>query len=273
MTNVTTISTPDVPELQPYRIFSHKCELKYKGLFVAEGEKIVNRLIDSQIEIISVLVTPRTIERFQTQFESERCKNTQILLADQSLVETIVGYNLHQGIMALGRIPTDTSIQEATNDTTHPGLFIALDGVVNTDNVGGIVRNSVGFGVDLLLVGNSSASPYYRRAVRNSMGTVFNLPVNHSENLESDIRDLKSKYNFHIVAAHPDSRQELHDINFRDNVCIIMGNEDKGLSDSLLALCDDKAGIPMMKDTDSLNVSNASAVFLYEIVRQRKNCK
>ncbi len=270
MAIITTISSIDIPELQPYRIFSHKCELKYKGMFVAEGEKIINRLLNSTIEIISFLVTPRTLERFQTQFESERFNNTQIFLAEQSLAETITGYYIHQGIMALCKIPDDTPIEKAISNTQQPCLFIALDGVVNTDNVGGIVRNSVGFGVDLLITGNSSASPYYRRSVRNSMGTVFNLPVFHSENLESDIRELKLTHKFRIIAAHPNGNKELHQINLRENTCIILGNEDKGMSDSLLAICDEKAGIPMMHETDSLNVSNASAVFLYEAIRQRK---
>jgi tRNA G18 (ribose-2'-O)-methylase SpoU len=149
------------------------------------------------------------------------------------------------------------------------------------------VRNCVAFGVHGLIVGETSSSPYLRRAVRNSMGTIFLLPVfeietvrNGNPNLRRDdpirqmnlaqvLGDLR-KRGVHCVAAHPHTdKKVLSQADFKKDCCIVFGNEGNGISKNVLEACDEAVAIPMPPNVDSLNVGAAAAVFLYEAVRQR----
>jgi tRNA G18 (ribose-2'-O)-methylase SpoU len=145
-----------------------------------------------------------------------------------------------------------------------------LDGLTNSENLGVLVRNCAAFGVQALLVGETSSSPYLRRAVRNSMGTVFKLPVVHCANLVDTLSVLRDREQFHILAAHPHAEQNiLAETDFANSCCIVLGSEGEGISPTVLAACDAASMIPMQSGVDSLNVASASAVFLYEIFRQR----
>jgi TrmH family RNA methyltransferase len=131
------------------------------------------------------------------------------------------------------------------------------------------VRNCVAFGVQALLVGETSASPYLRRAVRNSMGTVFQLPVIESGDLVGTLNELR-RQGVRCIAAHPHTDQKvLPQANFARDCCIVFGSEGNGISASVLAACDEAVAIPMPPTVDSLNVASAAAVFLYEASRQR----
>jgi len=192
-----------------------------------------------------------------------------IYLAGKELVESIVGYNLHQGIMAIAKLPPQRSLEEILTTIAKPFLIVALDGLVNAENVGLVMRNCAAFGVDAVIVGETSSSPYLRRAVRNSMGTVFTLPVVHVINLAASLTLLKNNHATRIIAAHPHEETSIHATNFSGNVCVVFGNEGEGISQAILDVCTDLIAIPMMNGTDSLNVASASAVFLYEVRKQR----
>jgi tRNA G18 (ribose-2'-O)-methylase SpoU len=102
------------------------------------------------------------------------------------------------------------------------------------------------------------------------MGTIFKLPVVHSDSLVATLQELKSSFSVYIVAAHPRTEQtHLSTVDFRRDSCIVFGSEGSGISSGVLAACNESAAIPMSNGVDSLNVSNASAVFLYEVARQR----
>jgi tRNA G18 (ribose-2'-O)-methylase SpoU len=140
----------------------------------------------------------------------------------------------------------------------------------SAENVGLLVRNSVAFGATALLVGETSASPYLRRAVRNSMGTVFQLPVLECTNLLATLRQMQ-RLGIRCVAAHPHTNQlALPDADFRRDVCLVFGAEGNGISPAVLAACDEAVAIPMAAGVDSLNVASAAAVFLYEAWRQQE---
>jgi tRNA G18 (ribose-2'-O)-methylase SpoU len=272
------ITSLDLPELQPYRTLRRPLEHIQQGIFVAEGEKVVRRLIDSDLIIISMLMTPQWFDelskdKIQT---STIARNPSFILpppiiyiAEKNLLESIVGFNLHQGIMAVAKVPKTLSLEEMIAKVPKPHLLMAMDGLVNAENVGVVVRNCAGFGVDGIIVGETSSSPYLRRAVRNSMGTVFTIPVVHSTNLNESLTILRMKYGTRIIAAHPHEQSSIYSTDFKGNVCIVLGNEGEGVSNTVLDTCDLHVAIPMMKGTDSLNVASASAVFLYEVRKQR----
>lgn len=260
-------------DLQPYRTLRRPLEHQRNGMFVAEGEKVVRKLLVSDLEILTVLLTPEWFEEYRPLLE-QRSGSMRVFVAPKQLVEEIVGFHLHQGIMAVARIPRPLTLLEALAHVRHPALLVAVDGLTNAENLGVLVRNCAAFEVDALLVGETSSSPYLRRAVRNSMGTVFNLPVVHLASLVDSLLDLKSKHTMRVVAAHPHAeRVALHQASMTGDCCLVFGSEGEGISTAVLAVCDDLVAIPMQEGVDSLNVASASAVFLYEAQRQRSELR
>jgi tRNA G18 (ribose-2'-O)-methylase SpoU len=276
------VTSLDLPELQPYRTLRRPLEHIRDGIFVAEGEKVVRRLLSSDLTIVSMLMTPQWYKQlFNTEHPSSitpspRLSTIQlqtIFIAEKFLLESIVGFNLHQGIMAVAKVPTQKTLEELIVGVTKPHLLIALDGLVNSENVGVIVRNCGAFGVDGIIIGENSSSPYLRRAVRNSMGAVFGLPVVHSSNLVESFSMVKKNYSTKIIAAHLGEEHSILTTDLNGNICIVLGNEGEGISKTVLDACDMSVTIPMMNGTDSLNVASASAVFLYEARKQRMNAQ
>ena len=259
-----------MPDLQPYRTLRRPLEHHREGIFVAEGEKVVRRLLDSDLQVISMLMTPQWHEKLVSSgaFRPAAPAYT-VFLADGPLLETIVGYNLHQGIMAIGKVPPERPLGEVLGMIPGPRFLVALDGLVNAENVGVVVRNCAGFGADAIIVGETSSSPYLRRAVRNSMGAVFQLRVVHVADLACDLGMLGSEFHTRTIAAHPHGRSGIHGFDFSGDICIVFGNEGTGVSPAILEVCAERVAIPMMNDTDSLNVASASAVVLYEARKQR----
>src|SRR4030095_14156857 len=129
-----------------------------------------------------------------------------------------------------------------------------------------IVRNAAAFGANGIVAGSNSSSPYLRRAVRNSMGSVFRLPVVHAD-LSRALPEIHPSCR--IIAAVP-AGETIKSADFSGNLCIVFGNEGMGVSEEVMKLGDAKIGIPMQNDTDSLNVASAAAVFLYEVTRTRR---
>ena len=286
-TNIHTVTSLDLPELEPYRTLRRPLEHIKQGIFVAEGGRVVTRLLDSDFTIISMLLTPEWFERITSlnhqlvdssiredgsspSAETTDRQTPAIYIADHSLVETIVGTNLHQGIMAVALVPRERSLQEIIESIPQPHLLVALDGLVSAENVGVVVRNCAAFGVNAIIAGETSSSPYLRRAVRNSMGAIFHLPVFHSTDLAGSLRMIRDRYSTKIVATDPHDRSDIRHVDLSGNICIVLGNEGEGISENVLNACNQRIAIPMMSDVDSLNVASASAVFLYEAGRQRK---
>ena len=267
---IRPVETLEEPFLQPYRTLRRPLEHQREGIFVAEGEKVVRRLLESTLDVVSLLLTPEWLKVYQPTLES-RAGNMQIFVAPKPIVESIVGFHLHQGIMAVAHIPKPPSLAEALEQSQHPRLLVAVEGLTNAENLGVLVRNCAAFDVDALLVGETSSSPYLRRAVRNSMGTVFRLPIVQLSDLVGTIHELRSAWGVHVIAAHPHTdRKVLHQAASDGDCCIVFGSEGEGVSADVLAACDESVAIPMKDGVDSLNVASASAVFLYETQRQRK---
>jgi tRNA G18 (ribose-2'-O)-methylase SpoU len=263
------IDTLDASDLEPYKTLRQTAEHRKQGIFVAEGDKVVSRLLESEIQVLSFLMTPEWFEIHCPVLES-RTGAITVFLGHKSLLNSIVGFHLHQGIMAVAKIPEAMDLRTIVKHSKKPLLFVAVDGMTNSENLGVLVRNCAAFGVQALLVSENSSSPYLRRAVRNSMGAIFRLPVVHSENLVTTLQELKSSFSVRVVAAHPHTEQTcLSTVDFSRDSCIVFGSEGSGISPGVLAACDESATISMSEGIDSLNVSNASAVFLYEVARRR----
>ncbi|MBM3840468.1 MAG: RNA methyltransferase [Verrucomicrobia bacterium] len=268
MFRVQTIDNLEHPDLWPYRNMRQQVDHHRQGIFVAEGEKVVRRLLASPLTVISALFPPKWLDTFKPLLR-DRSEDTQVFLAEKTVLQDLTGFSMYQGVLALARVPASVPLNEMLKRAKRPYLFAAVDGLSSAENLGGLVRNCVAFGVHALLVGETSASPYLRRAVRSSMGTIFQLPVVEVACLADAIQELRSRA-VHCVAAHPHTdRQALSEADFRGDCCMVFGSEGHGLSPRVLEACHEPVAIPMAPGVDSLNVCSASAVVLYEANRQR----
>ena len=268
---ITTVSITSLnhPDLTPYRTLRQSVEQFRKGMFIAEGTMVVQRLLESTHSIVSVLITPEWLEDYHERLAA-RPEQIAVFVGKKELLNTIVGYNLHQSIMALGKIPAQETLDSVLTQSLPPRLFVGMDGLANAENIGVLVRNCTAFGVQAILVGETSSSPYLRRAVRNSMGTVFKMPVVHCMKLVETLTMLQRSHQFKIFAAHPHAEEHsIQRADFSGNCCLVFGSEGNGVSPQVLSACDISVAIPMQSGVDSLNVASASAVFLYEVLRQR----
>lgn len=265
MKKVQEISNLTLPGLEPYRTLRRPETHIQQGIFVAEGEKVVRRLMESDLTIVSMLMTPEWFHELKPPYTG-----ISVYVASKNLLESIVGFRLHQGLMAVAKVPEQEPWNDLMPGLQQPYLFVALDGLNHAENVGVVVRNCGAFGVQAIFVGKNSSHPYLRRAVRNSMGAVFYLPVYSIDDLPSMLQTLKRDHGTTIVGADPKGSQSIYESDLARNVCLVLGNEDTGISPEVLNVCSSQIAIPMSNITDSINVASASAVFLNETARQRK---
>ncbi|MGI8964670.1 MAG: TrmH family RNA methyltransferase, partial [Limisphaerales bacterium] len=151
----------------------------------------------------------------------------------------------------------------------QPRLIVAVEGIASAENLGAVVRNCAAFGVHFLLVGETCGSPFQRRAVSGSMGTIFDQPVVQADNLVEKLMALRAR-GIRCLAAHPGAgSKKLSAVDLTDDCCLVFGAEGPGLTAKVLAACDDTVEISMPSHMNSLNVASATAVFLYEASWQR----
>jgi tRNA G18 (ribose-2'-O)-methylase SpoU len=258
----------DRPGLAPYATLRQSDEQRRAGQFVAEGDKVVRRLLDSDFGVVSVLLPEKRLAEFEPLVRA-RPEDVTIYIMEIEELEKLTGFPFFQGVLAVGKIPRAATLDSVLAAAPRPHLFVAIDGLTNAENVGLIVRNCAAFGVQALIVDDSSASPFLRRAVRNSMGTIFKLPIIESDSLLRTLASLRER-GVPVIAAHPPADQRtIHETNLAGDCCLIFGSEGPGLSAAVLAACDEAVMIPMSQEVDSLNVGSAAAVFLFEAARQR----
>jgi tRNA G18 (ribose-2'-O)-methylase SpoU len=265
--DVRTITSFDLPELQPYRTMRRQMEHRQLGIFVAEGEKVVRRLLESQFGVVSVLLPEKWLADLTGLLERRREK-VQVFVANKKLLETLTGFSMYQGLLAIGRVPPALSLEKVVERSPSPRLFAAVENLSSAENMGAVVRNCAGLNVQTLIVGETCSSPYLRRAVRSSMGAIFNLPILETRNLVSTLGQLRAR-GIRCISAHPHQSRRVSQADFTSDCCLLFGSEGYGISRAALDACDQAAAIPMPAMIDSLNVASAVAVFLYEANRQR----
>ncbi|MEK7677663.1 MAG: RNA methyltransferase [Verrucomicrobiota bacterium] len=269
MFEVQHIDSLDLPELEPYRTLRRPLEHRQQRILVAEGEKLVRRLLESDFAVVSVLMPEPWLRSFEPMLEA-RPELIPAFVAEKRVLERLTGFSMYQGVLAVGRIPPLPTLETVLQTSAQPRLFAAVDGISNADNLGVLVRTCAAFGVQALLVGETASSPFLRRAVRSSMGTIFRLPVVELDSLVQALKVLRARQ-VRCLAAHPHAQgRTLAQADFTQDSCLILGSEGHGISPAVLQACDAAVAIPMACGVDSLNVSAAGAVFLYEAQRQRR---
>lgn len=265
------IDSLDLPELEPYRTLKRPLAHREQQLFVATNAKVVQRFLQSRFELVSLLLTPAWLEKLRPLLEQRPEPEIPAFLGEKELLETISGYSMHQGVLAVGRIPAQPSLEAVIAARSGPLLLAAADGLNSAENLGALIRNCAGFGVHGLVIGETTCDPFLRRSVSSSMGGIFHVPMIATASLAQTILGLRAQ-GIRCVAAHPHATgTSLPKTSFSGDCLVVFGNEGDGISPAVLSACDAAVSVPMPPAVDSLNVVSAAAVFLYEINRQRGN--
>ena len=270
MLRIHTITSLDMPGLEPYQSLRQMEEHREKGIFVSQGEKVVQTLLTTDLIVSSIMLSAAWLERVRPALEA-RPEIIDVYVGEKPLLQAVIGHTMYQPILAVARIPQPPTLPSMLMGAKRPYFFVAMDGISNAENMGSIVRSCAAFEVDGLLVGATSCSPYLRRSVRASMGGIFHLPAVDVPNLAASISDLQAQ-GVLCVAAHPHpTGRTIDQVDFKGDVCVVLGSEGGGISKPVLDACAEHAAIPINPKVDSLNVAGATVAFLYEVQRQRRS--
>lgn len=253
------ISSLEDPRLEPFRHLKRTNTTRWSPHFIAEGIRVVERLLAGDFPVASVLVS----EPYRHRFPADLGERTTVLTIPQPLVELLVGYQFHAGVLACGLHKPETSLDDWLNLQAPPALLVACPRITDPENLGTIIRLGAGFGAGGLMVGRKSTAPFSRRSIRVSMGHVFALPIRQPVDDLAELRSLRRDYGYEIVAVEltPDAIPLKY---FRPGprTCLLFGNESDGLSPEYLAAADRTVMIPMHGQVDSLNVAISAAIVL-----------
>jgi tRNA G18 (ribose-2'-O)-methylase SpoU len=235
------------------------------GLFIAEGEHVVRRLLGSRFEVHSVLLAQRRVAEIAPLVPD----HVPAYAVPNELVHQIVGFKFHSGILAAGKRPPRASIDDVVPRDRERLTLVICPEIATTDNLGSLIRLSAGFGVEAMIIGERSCDPFFRQSVRVSMGTIFRLPIVQSEDIARDLRRLRDEWRVDLAAAVLDDDAEpLSRASRAPRLGLLFGNEAQGLHREHVDLCQRRVTIPMKLGTDSLNVAVACGIFLYHFTRE-----
>ena len=272
MPNIIEITDFSVPELDAFaRLTEAQLRSRQdpgKSLFIAESPKVIERALNAGYEPVSLLMERKHIDG-QASTIIARCGDIPVYTADRELLAALTGYELTRGVLcAMRRRPLPT-VEELCANARRVAV---LESIVDPTNVGAIFRSAAALNVDAVLVTPTCCDPLYRRVVRVSMGTVFQVPWtrigdDHTQWPQPGIGRLQ-KLGFKTAAmALSDNSVSIEDENLcrEEKLAIILGTEGDGLSDRTIADCDYTVRIPMSHEVDSLNVAAASAVAFWQL--------
>jgi tRNA G18 (ribose-2'-O)-methylase SpoU len=259
------IESLDDPRVEPYRNLKMKNLQRGGQFFIAEGKKVVERLLQSDFETASVFVSEKRV----SEWESKVPPDVSLYIADQNVMNALVGFDFHVGVVGCGVRRPSASLDWLLPKDSSRLTILACPNCDNPENMGAIVRISAAFGIDALLLGKGCCDPFARRVIRVSMGTTFTLPIIESSDLSGDLRRLKDEWGFELAATVlDDSAEPLDSARRPARFGMLMGNEDAGLDESWTGLCHRSLTIPMCLGTDSLNVAVAAGIVLHHLTRQ-----
>lgn len=234
-----------------------------RGLFVAEGEKVIRRAIEAGHRPRSFLLAERWLAGLADVLAAH--PDAPVYVVSEELAERVTGFHVHRGALA----SVHRAEPRPMADLLGLRRLVLAEDIVDHTNVGAIIRNAAGLGWDGVLLAPRAADPLYRRAVKVSMGTVFSLPWARVDDWATAIPTLQaSGFTVVALALSPDA-VALPDFvagERPDKLCVVVGTEGAGLSDRWLSQADAVVSIPMFQGVDSLNVAAATAVACYALL-------
>ena len=275
MPNIIEITDFHAPELDPYaRLTQNQLRNRLepeKGIFIAESPKVIDRALDAGYKPVSLLMERKQITGPAAGILS-RCGDAPVYTADREMLAELTGFELTRGVLCAFRRPAPRPVEELCKNARRVAV---LEGIVDSTNVGAIFRSAAALNMDAVLINPSCCDPLCRRAVRVSMGTVFQVPWGQLGETPADWpekgMDILHSLGFKTAAmALSDRSVSIDDEQLakEPKLAIVLGTEGDGLAAGTIASCDYTVRIPMSHGGDSLNVAAASAVAFWQLGKQ-----
>lgn len=257
------IDDPEDPRVAAYRDIRERDLTGRQGLFIAEGEVVVRGLASaaSRCRPLSLLLAEKRVTAL-TDVIHALPPGTPVYVARQPVLDRIAGFELHRGILALGEKPAPPLLAELLADVRPQDVFVVASGIGNHDNMGGLFRNAAAFGAKAVLLDATCCDPFYRKAIRVSVGAVLRTPFAIAEG--EVIVDALLQAGVEVLALTPSATERLSDYRRSGPVALVLGSEGPGLPRDLIERCR-PIGIAMAGGFDSLNVAATSAVALHHL--------
>lgn len=247
------IQGENLSDLNKYLI-RRDAELEKSNEMLVDSERVIDRAIKAGVHLRSVLLTHEALERNMTL--TEQFHDLKIFVGSEQDIQALLGGHVHQTMMSVAERPRSHDYR------TVQGHVVFLNGLEDPQNIGAILRNCHAFEIKNVLLGPKCCSPYSRRSIRVSMGSVFWPNICFVSSLEQSLQDLQAM-GYSIVGAHLGSNsQNIRDFEFKHPTALIIGSEFRGLCKSALDFCEATVKIPIAESVDSLNAASASAILL-----------
>jgi tRNA G18 (ribose-2'-O)-methylase SpoU len=259
------VDSANDPRLDPYRDVKDRDLAQRSGLFIAEAEQVVRRLLESDYPVESVVVYPQKAD----EIARITPPGVPIYIVAKEVASQLLGFKFHSGVLACGRRKTPLTIEDAVPEN-GPVTLVVCPETNNTENLGMIIRIAAGFGVTAMILGERCANPFYRQSIRVSMGEIFRLPIVESKDLLKDLHWLRDPRKVELIATVVgDNAEPLSEAKSSDRKALLFGAERHGLHPEIIQVCNRRVTIPMHLGTDSLNVHVAAAIVLYEFTQKK----
>ena len=237
-----------------------------------EGRNAVIEALRTEASIDKIFIQKGEVDKTLGHIAS-RARDAGIVVveADRRKLDGISRTHAHQGVIALAAVREYVSVDDILADAAAKNespLIVVCDEISDPHNLGAILRTAECAGAHGLIAPLKNSAPVNAEAIRSSAGALTTIPVCRVGSVRNTLKQLQTE-GFQVVAATEKSRKLLYDADFRKPTVLVMGAEDTGISKEVLKLCDEQLAIPLIGHIESLNVSAAAAVMLFEVVRQR----
>ena len=267
MIRAVPIADPDDPRIEAYRAVRERDLVGRQGLFVAEGRVVLEKAVARGLHPLrSVLVAEHRLGSLG-EVLAGLPPDVPVYAAGQAVMDAIVGFPIHRGVLAVGA-RAEPSAAALLAGLPERALVVALCGIANHDNMGGVFRNAAAFGADAVLLDAECCDPLYRKAIRVSVGAALTVPFARAE-AGQNVADLLAAAGFEVLALSPTGAEDLAEVSPAARTGMIFGPEGPGLSRELLNSTR-TVRIPMTGGFDSLNVATTSGIVLHHLSAARR---
>ncbi len=256
------IHDPGDPRIEPFRQVRERDLVGRQGGFMVEGEVVLAKAVAAgRHELAGLLIDEKRVAAL-TAILDQLPGATPVYVAAQAVLDAIVGFHIHRGILAVGRRAYEPAADELLASLPERAVVLALFGIGNHDNMGGLFRNAAAFGASAVLLGRDCCDPLYRKAIRVSVGAALTTPFAWFD--EGDPIDLLRRHGFEPMALSPTASETLREVVRPPRAAVILGAEGPGLPADMLARAR-AVGIPMADGFDSLNVAVTAGIVLHHL--------
>jgi tRNA G18 (ribose-2'-O)-methylase SpoU len=261
--NLIPIDDPNDPRVAAYRDIKERDLVGRQGLFIAEGETVLRAFVrDAPQRVQSLLIDGKRADKLDEVFAGLP-EGVPVYVVGQAVLGAIAGFHLHRGVLAVGAKPAPLSADALLAKTGERAVVLVLMGIANHDNLGGIFRNAAAFGVDGVILDGDCCDPFYRKAIRVSIGATLSVPTAWLAPGQ-DVVALLERHDFQGLALSPAAGETLARLDPPARAAVLLGAEGPGLSQAVMSRVR-TVGIPMSNGFDSLNVATTSGIVLHHL--------